>query len=93
MFYTLLLENETLPRYLGLMNLGAKQKEKNSLVSLRSRRMPLRDRSGEEKASTKSIVGYIIQIFFNPENSTLILENLIWSKLLILVSQFHYYKK
>lgn len=71
MFCTLLLENETLPRYLGLINLGAKQKEKNSLVSLRSRRMTLRDRSGEEKSSTMSIVGYIKRIFFGPENSTL----------------------
>lgn len=67
MFCTLLLENET--------PLDMEQRRNDTpsgthVTTRLDRRLSLRDQSGEEKSSAKSIVGYDLRIFSNPEDST-----------------------
>lgn len=75
-------------RHLSISDINMEQRRKDTpscrhdTPSL-DRRLSLADQSGEEKSSSKSIVGYDLRIFSNPEDSTYfedkVLENITWS--------------
>lgn len=62
-------------RHLSISDINLEQRRKDTpsgghVTPRLDRRLSLRDQSGEEKSSAKSIVGYDLRIFSNPEGST-----------------------